>query len=70
MREWWPLGVVAAGIVAVGAAWFTRWVTGRIEKDRTKLHEHATKLQLHEYRLDEHDEQLRDLRHPDRKETK
>lgn len=60
---WWPLAVTATAIVGIGAVWFTQWVIGRLEKDRTKLHDHATKIQLHEYRLDDLEEKDRGSHH-------
>lgn len=58
---WWPVAVIAVGIVCVGAVWFTRFVVDRLDKDRSKLHEHAGKLQMHEFKIAEHDEDLKAL---------
>jgi hypothetical protein len=62
MREWWPIAVLAVAIVGIGAVWFTRWVIERLEKDRSKLHDHAGKIQIHELRIDEHEDAIKALK--------
>lgn len=59
---WVALAWVAMGIVAIGAVWFTRWVIGRLERDRSTLHRHATTLHVHEMKIGTHDEALKELR--------
>lgn len=59
---WWPLLWVSGGIVGVGAVWFTRWVISRLEKDRTKLHQHGTALTVHEFKITELREDVDDLK--------
>lgn len=58
IRIWYVVGLLAfvlAGVLAYG--WY-RHVSGRIEKDRTKLHEHATMLHVHEYKHEETHDRL------------
>jgi hypothetical protein len=61
MREWWPVAVIACGLVVIGGVWFTHWVVDRLEKDRTKLHAHGTRLQVHEFKLEEHEDAIKEL---------
>ena len=67
---WWgPVAVIAVAIVAIGAVWFTRWVTDRLDKDRSRIHQHDTVLTTltlkddeHERRLDDHEADIKDLK--------
>lgn len=59
---WWPIAVIAVAIVGIGAVWFTRWVTERLDRDRSKIHDHGGMLQLHEHRLTAVEDDVKELK--------
>ncbi len=59
--EWYPILLIAFAVAGTLVWGWYRYVMGRLDKDRSKLHEHAGQMQLHGYRLDEHGERIAEV---------
>lgn len=55
---WYVAGSIAFLIAGAGLWAWHRHVEVRLEKDRTKLHEHASMLHVHEYKHEETHDRL------------